>query len=559
MLRRGSIALLSLCSLMACTSAPPLVSPSASPSAGSPASTTPSASGDVGATASATATPSSGATGTATPTIAPSATTATGILKGQVYQASAQFAPDGTTVTVTSLDANHPYTANVQTASGAYVVNGVPQDVQVQVTATRPGWTSRSRVLVLRAFDPQFPNRNVYNFGGPSSTDDPAGPAFYLSDYPEIQSVEPVDQDTSRPNDTMTFKLVVSEPLDVTNQRRLASAFLLIPNNQEAEGPNEALPDANATSAQLSGLRVGANPLVTPAYRYRQNSGFMNGLAVSSFKWDADGRTATFSLNAPVKTGSEKEGEYAFLLVSQDDKSISDGTNALGMDANGNWGGYSKGGIIYSAVKKAGLVLNDAIVGKDSDRWVQTHQSWTSFSVARDTVAPKVSSVTARRNYVDNSSQAFDRLEITFSKPMVAFPNEQSAALLSLNNYAFAAAATEDALASRNVNSVNAQSISPAATIDDIRTAFDSTAGAYVNTDSASLGNFSIKLSVNDPKTVILSMPAGAIPLDSNFIKVYVGTDSDATSTAASIGKVVADPAGNNIDTTANTAVGPIY
>jgi hypothetical protein len=55
---------------------------------------------------------------------------------------------------------------------------------------------------------------------------------------------------------------------------------------------------------------------------------------------------------------------------------------------------------------------------------------------------------------------------------------------------------------------------------------------------------------------VIYQLPTGSLPLDANFIKAYAGSDANA-STAAN--KSVADPAGNDIDSTANTAVGPIY
>jgi hypothetical protein len=356
----------------------------------------------------------------------------------------------------------------------------------------------------------------------------------------------------------MKFKLVLSEPFDTSNQRRLASAFLLIPNNQEAMGDNDVVPDETASSAELTGLRGGLDPATNSTYRYRQNAGFMSGLAVSSFTWDADGRTANFSLKAPVKTGSRKEGEYAFVLVQQDDQRITDkSSKAFGMDRDGNWGAYIKGGVIYSAIKRPGLVLAASLNGDDDDRWRETHQSWTKFSVARDMLAPKLVSVLARRNYADDAGKARDQIEFTFSEPMVAYPNVQSPSLLSLNNYVVTSAPTESELANRAVGgSGRASAVSTLSDFAVIRDAIKGSSGMVPDSDAASSGNFLVKLSVSDPKVVILQMPAGSLPLDAEFVKVYAGNDNNASSAAS---KTISDPAGNTVDITANTAVGPIF
>jgi hypothetical protein len=570
-----SITLLVATMLVACSGTPVAVSPSASPSGGAP-SATPVSSGAPGSSplpsTQASAMPS---TPVASPSVVASAVvspvaTQTGILRGQVYTGPTDFAPNGTIVTVTSLDPTQPYTGSAPITGGSYVLNGVPFAVQLQVTAHVDGYTTRSRVLVIRPVDPRFTDRNVYNFGGPASTSDPAGPGFYLSNHPEIESVDPVDQDTSRPNDQMRYKIVLSEPLDATNQRRLASAIQIIPNSQESLGTKDLLPadvagatvaaTAAAVPLDLAGLRIGSITQPTTPYRYRQNSGYLNGFAVSDFTWSPDNRTATFTLQAPVKTGNLKEGQYAFVLISQDTKPIVNAANnALGMDINGVWGAYTSGSLIYRAVKKNGLVLAASLSGKDEDRWIDTHQSWTQFSVIKDTVAPRLLSVLARRNYVDSVTGASDRIEFTFSKPMVAFPSIKSAGLLSLNNYVVTSAPTTGELASHDIAGLKATPITPNATSTAQQTATQNavkgTAGMVVDSDSAAAGDFSINLSVKDPKVVILSLPAGSLPLDSEFIKAYAGNDSNAPTGANT---TVADPAGNNIDSSANTAVGPI-
>jgi hypothetical protein len=63
-------------------------------------------------------------------------------------------------------------------------------------------------------------------------------------------------------------------------------------------------------------------------------------------------------------------------------------------------------------------------------------------------------------------------------------------------------------------------------------------------------------VSVNDPKVVIISLPAGALPLEADFIRVLVGSDAGSNATAS---RSVTDPAGNVIDVNRRSASGSIF
>lgn len=542
--------------LAACTptsTTPPVASPSPVPSfeASAPAS----------ATAGPSANPSQAPVSTA-PTGAPSAAAsvsevtspapagATGILRGSVYDEETDLVPDGTTVTVKSLDESLPYGGTTTTGGGNYVVNGVPLNTQLSISVTRPGWTTRTQIGVVRPYDPRIENPNVFNFGGRVTQADRRGISFFISSYPEIAHVTPTDDDRSQPNDKLRFTLTLSEPLDVENRRRLASAFTIVPNNEEAIEEDTGFPDVVATSTELEGLRL--DDPEDPVYAYRQNSSFLNGAKVSSFAWDAAGLTATFTLDAPIKTDQEEEAEYAFVLVQRSEQAIVDGEKLpLGMNEEGGFGSTSTGDIIYNAIAEPSVNLNTGFDDAE-ERWADTHLTFTRFTVEEDTTAPTITDVVARRDYTDDSGTATDRIEITFSEPMIAYPRIAAPGTLSLNNYVLATAPTERELEERELeDGANANKIGAGSDADAVQDALEHDSSVVIDADKSQSGRFNVAISVRDPKIVIIDLPEGSLPLDAEFIKVLAGTDDDSNS--------VADPAGNNVMGTARDRVGPIY
>lgn len=548
----GLALLLAACNGTAPSQTPPSTPASASPSAAATGAAAPSTAPS-GAAASATATPST------TPV-------ATAILHGTVYDDYNQLAPDGTTVTAHSLDPAHPFDSTITAVGGNYSFPNAPINTQIQLTATHPKWTSRSRVVVALQNDSNNQDLNVYNFGGTATTNDAAGPAYFLSAHPEIESVTPVDQSTEQPNDQMAFKMVLSEPLDDANRRRLAAAFTIIPNNASALGDSQGLPAAYATSGALAGLYSGATPPKTAVYSYRENSGFLNGFALSNFTWSPDGTTATFSLNAPVKTGNSTDGQYAFLLVSQDKTPITDADgNQFGMSSKGTWDAYASGDLIRNAVKEtevtfpAGAQITGTDKYAEEQRWIDTHETFTTFSVARQTVAPKLVSVLARRNYTAGSGQAVDRVELTFSEPMMAYPSITGDQVLSLNNYILSAAPTLDELNARNLGSTAPTLIKGGESSTTVQSAMESGVGMALDSEGSQLNGtnspYTIAISATDPRVVVLTLDTNSLPLDANYIKVYAGSDTYASS---STGKSVADPAGNPVSASGTAQVGAI-
>jgi hypothetical protein len=237
----GSLSLAMLTGCPAPNAPTASTSPSTAPSTSTP-STTPTGSPSAGttspspsATASTTTQPGASGTASASPTVTTSAQPPSGkttIVSGTVYDETGATV-DGAVIKVNSLDTSVPYTATTTTSQGSWVVNSVPEGANVEIIATKDGWTSRRRV---GSFQTQANVKNIVDFGGNS---DAAGIAYFVSKFPEIASVDPGYDANNVDNTTVSYKLTLSEPLDATNQNRFANAIRLFPANSYAAPDND--------------------------------------------------------------------------------------------------------------------------------------------------------------------------------------------------------------------------------------------------------------------------------------------------------------------------------
>jgi hypothetical protein len=222
----------SLTVLAACGPAPGTTEPSPSPTAtaipapqatATPApETTPTPAPETTATPAPETTPTPTATldpaATATPAPLPTAQDDISVIEkttfnGKVYDDT--NAPlDGVKVTAKSLNGSVDYSVETTTAGGTYAFNNAPAGVQLEIIASRPGYTTRRRVEVLKSNKQGDPNANRYDFGttGGEATD--FGTEFNaLSDRPEVVMVTP-GRNASGINPTTSFVLKFSEPMD---------------------------------------------------------------------------------------------------------------------------------------------------------------------------------------------------------------------------------------------------------------------------------------------------------------------------------------------------------
>lgn len=397
-----------------------------------------------------------------------------GVVKGLATLSGTVYDEKGTPldaaqVEVKSLNAGSPFDTTVVTKSGSYVVADVPAGVQLEVTATKSGFTTRSRTTTLIASHTldlpaaasatgyavlarrllSTDTTNTLDFGGAGSASDPFASAYFLSDFPEVASVSPADTGSADAN-AGAYALTLSEPLDATNQARFASAIRVWPADAVAA------PETTATPALANGIDI-TFPAVPMSSTWNSNGNYAIdanaafGTNVASVAWSADGLTATLSLKAPLQTG-KKPATYQFGLIEAAAPIADAAGHVLGTDKTGVLGSAPASGTPICYGFKADSAFVDASkTGDGSSPWAQTHFNASPFTVASDTAMPTLMSVSEQT--VSGQSQ----LRLAFSRPMAAYDGNPAtqgehlaSSTASLANYVFAfggAAADVDGVA----------------------------------------------------------------------------------------------------------------
>ncbi|HEY9722823.1 MAG TPA: carboxypeptidase-like regulatory domain-containing protein [Oscillatoriaceae cyanobacterium] len=341
----------------------------------------------------------------------------TTLFSGTVDDETGTAVPSAT-VQITSLNDALPYNNTVSVTNGSYVVKGAPAGVALKVTVSKTGFTTRSRIVTLAL--PSQTQPNIVDFGGPANSEDPVGPSFFISDYPEIVSVTPLAQSTGNDPAGEAYSLTLSEPLDVTNQRRFESEIRIWPANAAAA------PSANPAPSLLNGT-PGANLLQSWPIASNFSSGnyaiaqagsfgdFATG-EIASVTFSADGLTATVNFSAPLLTSNTTAPMYQIGLVHPAGAAeVVDGNgHALGTDSTGAPGSAptdASASLVYDAFE------NPALTGST---WGSTHTNVTWFELAKDTTVPTLTAVDCLVAGGDS------RILLTFSKPMAAYGGDAS-------------------------------------------------------------------------------------------------------------------------------------
>ncbi|MDB5098141.1 MAG: hypothetical protein JWM80_2562 [Cyanobacteria bacterium RYN_339] len=373
---------------------------------------------------------------------------AVALVSGTVYDETAAVV-DEAIIKVTSLDTAVPYSATTITSQGSYVVNNLPVGANVEIVASKGGWTSRRRV---GSFERAANVKNIVDFGGDT---DAAGRAYFLSDYPEIASVDPGYDASDVAGGSVGYQFTLSEPLDAINQNRFANAVRIFPANRFAAPENDGTgggagftdlrdqkitataaaplldrpvdPDpsqgygpAATSNHPLAGVQpMAPNPLPWD-YSIKNGTLFLNDARMrANVTWDATGTVAKLNFPGPLVADHANQARYQVGLVATSaTERIVDAHNLqLGMDASGSQVSYPLVGcLLHATVKEPVLSLRQLGKATGATRWIATHQDASRFAVKVETDPPKLLSV-AYAAYLGPSS----RFELTFSKPLVGY------------------------------------------------------------------------------------------------------------------------------------------
>lgn len=397
---------LSLAMLTGCPAAPTTPSPSPTATA-APSSPSPTATPGTGES------PAPGVTPSVTPSESPLENTT---IRGTVFDLDGARV-DAAKVTVKSLNPSNPFDSTVDVINGTYVVNSVPAGVQLEVTATKDGWTTRSRVetlLPLTASD----ETNIVNFGG-SSNDDSEGRSYFISKYPEIMAVEPAEDATGVDPSSLTVKLTLSEALDTTNQRRFEDAIRVVPGNSFASLSTFA----TSTVPNLEDTATTASGLDDFAYAIAENSTFLGDDDTrATVEWTEEGKVATLTFNAPLLSAEDDAAKYQIVMVAPGAVIEDADGNDFGV-YNGSFGGYASapsGTILGGTFKEADLAVPSGSTGVAA--WLASHSVASTFEVAEDETTPTLTGVSV------TELTGSTRITFTFSEPIAAYAGGGDAA-----------------------------------------------------------------------------------------------------------------------------------
>ncbi|MGV3526803.1 MAG: carboxypeptidase regulatory-like domain-containing protein [Candidatus Sericytochromatia bacterium] len=349
----------------------PSANPSGNPSGGPSANPSSDPSGNPSANPSGE--PSGNPSPTPTPTALPSDVSVLEptTLNGMIYD-DTQAPLSGATVRVRSLSSLSNFDATATSAGGSYVLNGVPAGIQLEITATLPGYTTRKRVEVLKSNKNGDPNANRYDFGTNGSASSFGTAQNALSDKPEVVQVTP-ERNASGIAPASNLVLRFSEPMDRNT----------VLDNLEIKAYTGEKLSVDSSGSPLTVTGSGALTSLAGT-RIWDKSAF-------NASWNSDDTELTLSFRDGRSLPSDKESskvpEYQVALERQD--------------------GQLK--------DKAGVTRNNNYFKLTDGAFERSYK----FSIQSDQAKPQLDSMIART--AENGGINGDSLQLRFSERMIHY------------------------------------------------------------------------------------------------------------------------------------------
>ena len=406
---KGALALSATLALTACPETPITPTPSVEPTVSAEPSVAPTAVPTVEATVAPTAEPT--VAPTLEPTVAPTAeasvepsvdpsaepsTDATPVasstsdisvvekttFNGKIFDDT--NAPlDGVTVKAKSLNSSNPWEGETITAGGAYAFNDAPSGIQIELLASKSGFTTRRRVEVLKSNKQGDPNANRYDFGNDANVTDFSAAYQALSDLPEVVKVSPgrnaagVDAKTS-------FVLTFSEPMDKKTVEDTFSVFAF--NNRKFTVDN-------------GNSRAVTNTVVHPDSLIKT---FAGGTKI----WDKDAFDVSWNSDDTEVTLSFKEEKL--LPTDKDSNLVAD---------------YQ---VAFNSFDASDRVIKDKSgISRNKEHFKLTDGNFEEsykFSIQTDEAKPELSSIIAQTD--ENQGTKGDSVWARFSERMIIYTRD---------------------------------------------------------------------------------------------------------------------------------------
>jgi len=379
-------------SASASASVAPSAEPTVAPSASVAPSAEPTAMPTAAPTAMPTAVPTTDPNASPTATPLPSATSDISIIEtttfnGKVFD-DTQSPLDGVTVKARSLNASVPFNVETVTAGGTYAFNNAPSGVQVEIIASKPGFTTRKRVEVLKSNKQGDPNANRYDFGNDGSVTGFSAAYNALSDKPEVIMVTPA-RNGSGVDPKTSFVLKFSEPMD---KKTAEDTFTVRSFNSRKLTVDAG--NTTRTNTVTGNGAVATNFLAGNSTQIWDKDAF-------NISWNSDDTEITFSFKEEKLLPTDKDSN-------------------LVPDYNVAFRSFSGGDRVLK--DKSGISRNEKHFKLTDGDFEESYK----FAIKTDEAKPTVTGITAETN--ENGGNNGDAVKVRYSERMIIYTRDISIA-----------------------------------------------------------------------------------------------------------------------------------
>jgi hypothetical protein len=276
----------------------------------------------------------------------------------------------------------------IDRTGGAFGLRDLPVGTRLTLTASAPGYTTRTRTVVVQPPSDTDERVNRADFGGSEE-----GMWFYLAKHPEIARVEPANQAMEVAASPLRVAFTFSHAIDEDDRPRLGDLLRVVPTY--SVGDDEEL--------------------LRPGIRY--------GGSVSRLTWDDDGLRAVFTYDGAIVA---RQPDAGLSVEFDEDASLEAWPRdtlgqVLGLGlAPRTRDGSGAGVELRVAPFARGLVDEPRPSTRPSPLalWGFTHHTTARFTLARDLTPLKVEAVDTLP--VDDAGAG--GFLVTFNKPVWAYP-----------------------------------------------------------------------------------------------------------------------------------------
>ncbi len=252
------------------------------------------------------------------------------ILQGYIFDDNAQLMED-VRVTAEFNNYSFSYYSEQKTQRGYYQFPCAAAGARVNLTAQKPGYTSRSRVEIIKANRGQ-PNYNRYDFGRDANpfTEDFSASYEGLSDQPEVTLVTPARNGTGLSPIT-DFILQFSEPMDRQSVEDAFTVRSFKNHKLSVDNTMNKFPSEQGFKYTLNGKDANTH-FGSPHFYEISNGTPIYDSSAFNFTWNADDTQVIFQFKPGLSLPTDKIPEFtphyqvAFKHFTNENRTLRDKT-----------------------------------------------------------------------------------------------------------------------------------------------------------------------------------------------------------------------------------------